>query len=337
VATRASASTQISTLIENLGAGDATTREAAVARLTVIGARAVERLLSAADSPTNAIARTAALRALEGIADPRALPIAFEALGDPDAAVAAAAASLAGVFVRGSKGAAAVDRLIEIALDRARPAPVRVAALRGLRDLAPSTLAPVFASLADDTSVDVQTAVSAAGGTEETLDPLDLLTRGARGSLSWDPQVMRQSIARAGQRAPLPVLLQIIERIREHERGQPAAQRPDWTAVRAAAHLALAQRGSRLAVYDLRESIEAARAPLPVEFLAALSTIGDASCVEAIAGAFARARDQWWRDHLVDAFRAIVKRDKLTRRHAAIKKIEKKSKAALDALWPPRP
>ncbi len=337
MATRASASTEIATLIDNLNSADATTREAAVARLTVIGARAVERLLAAAGSSEEATGRTAALRTLEGIADPRALPLALAALDDPDAAVASTAASLAGAFVRGPRGAAAVDRLTEVALDSARPAPVRVAALRGLRDLAPATLAPVLASLAEDTSINVRTAASAVGGGDAALDPLDVLTESARDSLLSDPQPLRQAIARAGQRAPLPVLLRIIERVREHERDQPAAQRSDWTAVRAAAHLALAQRGSRLAVYDLRESIEAARAPLPVEFLAALSTIGDASCVEAIAGAFTLARDQWWRDHLADAFRAIVKREKLTRRHAAIRKIEKKSKPALDELWPPRP
>ena len=99
---------------------------------------------------------------------------------------------------------------------------------------------------------------------------------------------------------------------------------------RAAAHVALASRGSRLALYDLRESLESADAPLPVEFLAALSLVGDASCLEAIAAAYARpaasgrGRDDWWRQHLADAFRAIVAREAITRRHAVMKKIEKR-------------
>jgi hypothetical protein len=63
---------------------------------------------------------------------------------------------------------------------------------------------------------------------------------------------------------------------------------------------------------------------LPVEFLAALSMVGDASCLEAIAAAHARASDSWWRDHLADTFQAIVGRERLTRRHAVIKKIEKR-------------
>ena len=76
--------------------------------------------------------------------------------------------------------------------------------------------------------------------------------------------------------------------MREREGVGAGGRRGDeWTTARAAAHVALAQRGSRLALYDLRESLERA-APLPVEFLTALSLIGDASCLEPIAG---RARE----------------------------------------------
>jgi hypothetical protein len=121
----------------------------------------------------------------------------------------------------------------------------------------------------------------------------------------------------------LPHLLKIVERVRERERSESAG-RGAWAATRAAAHVALAQRGSRIAIYDLRESLETANAPLPVEFLTALSLAGDASCLEAIAGAHARARDAWWRHHLADAFRTIAAREKLTRRHAVMKRIAKK-------------
>ena len=95
---------------------------------------------------------------------------------------------------------------------------------------------------------------------------------------------------------------------------------------RAAAHVALAHRGSRLAVYDLRESLESADAPLPVEFLAALTLVGDRSCLEPIAAAYAHARGghAWWRQHLADAFRAIAARERITRRNAVMKKIEKR-------------
>ena len=87
-----------------------------------------------------------------------------------------------------------------------------------------------------------------------------------------------------------------------------------------------------MALYDLRESLEAARGPLPVEFLAAISLIGDASCVEAIAGAHAKAKDAWWRRHLAQAFREIVARERLTKRHAALKRAEKRFPGMLDAM-----
>jgi hypothetical protein len=102
--------------------------------------------------------------------------------------------------------------------------------------------------------------------------------------------------------------------------------------VRGRAHVALADRNSRLALYDLRESFGAASTPLPVDFLAALSKVGDGSCLEALAAAYAQASPparsgaeetgEWWRQHIADVFRAIVNREGLTRRHAALKKIE---------------
>jgi hypothetical protein len=103
-----------------------------------------------------------------------------------------------------------------------------------------------------------------------------------------------------------------------------------WRAARGALHQALALRGSRVAVYDLRETLEeyaaargAAPAALPVTFLAALHVLGDDSCLEPLAGAWVRAdpQDERWRQQLASAFTAIVKRQKLSRRHAVIKRI----------------
>jgi hypothetical protein len=92
--------------------------------------------------------------------------------------------------------------------------------------------------------------------------------------------------------------------------------------VRGAAHQALAARNSRLALYDLRDSFLTSER-LPVAFLAAIEEIGDAGCLEALAAAYEESSpsgDTWWREHLAAAFRAIVHREGLTRRHAAIKR-----------------
>jgi hypothetical protein len=71
-----------------------------------------------------------------------------------------------------------------------------------------------------------------------------------------------------------------------------------------------------------------------VEFLTALSLVGDASCLEAIAAAHARAKDAWWREQLARLFRDIVVREQLTRRQAAIARIAKRFPQTLRDLWP---
>jgi len=332
VAIRASSSKQIESLAADLSSASAATRDAAVARLTVLGARAVERLVALATSAAAAPARAGAWRTLEAIGDPRALEPALATLGDArtDPAVGAAAVGVTRVFLLGDRGAAAIDRLTSLALDRERAGSLRVAALRALRELGASTIAPVLTALADDSSALIREELRAAAATgrgddartaaEQDVD----LTRAAEGSLQDDPAALRRALSRTGEDLPLPVLLRIVERVRDRESTEPADRRDEWTMARAAAHVALANRGSRIALYDLRESLERAAAPLPVEFLAALSLVGDASCLEAIAGAHANARNSWWRQHLADAFRTIVARERLTRRHSAIKKIEKR-------------
>jgi HEAT repeat protein len=344
VVIKASSGRQIEALVANLAAADATTREAAAARLTVIGSRAVERLLGVVESGGAAPARTAALGVLEAIADPRALDVALDALDDRDPGVASAAAGTIRPFLRGALGVAAVDRLAGVAIDAARLTPVRIAAIRALATLEPSTLAPLWSALRDDPDPDVRRLVKRPTSAKDTSrEPAAAVMRAAERELPDDPASLREALAQAGEAVALPLLHRIVERVREREGVESAAgRRAEWTRTRAAAHVALANRGSRLAVYDLRESLEAQKAgtpPLPVEFLAALSRVGDRSCLEPIAAAYARSRKpargqgDWWREHLAGAFRAIVQRERITRRHAEVKKLLKRSPQALEELW----
>jgi hypothetical protein len=324
VAIRLSSSKEIDALVADLGSDRSVTREAAVARLTIIGARAVARLTAIAASSEPAEARVAALRTLDAIGDPRARAAVFAALADTHDAVAAAAATAARGYLHGRHGAEALDHLTRTALDRARSGKARAAAVRAVGELDAATIAPLIEALRGETDADVRTALAAAlaGATER--DPAAALAAAADGELPDDPHVLRDTIAQAGADAALPVLLRVVEAVRAREGAESAPTRAGWTAARAAAHLALAGRGSRIALYDLRESLESADARLPVELLAALTMVGDATCLEAIAAAYARTRDAWWREHLAAAFQAIVQREGLTRRHAVLKKIEKR-------------
>jgi HEAT repeat protein len=309
-----------------LASESAVTREAAIARLTLIGPRAVDSLLAFVNrSDTGAAARVAALRALEGLGDVRALDAAVLATMDADAGVATAAIAVARVFLRGERGAAVLDRLTTVVLDGSRPDAVRLEAMAALGDLKPSTLKPLWEALSKDPSAAIRAQVGAASGdAQPSVSPVDRLIAASEHGLPDDPEVLRGMLAEGAKAAPLAALHRIVERVREREAAEPAAGRGEWTRARGTAHLALAKRSSRMGLYDLREALDGAATGLPVEFLTALSIVGDVSCLEAIAAAHARPGDRWWHDHLADTFRAIVAREGLTRRHAVMKKIEKR-------------
>jgi hypothetical protein len=328
-------------LIADLSSDRAAVRDGAVARLMVIGTRAVARLAAAAqDSGARTDARIAALRALEGIGDARGFVAAATAIDDPDIDVAAAAVRATAGALGTPHEAPAVDRLAAVALDVSRPAAVReeaVHALEGLR----ATAAPLFDVLARDPAPSLRQAAARVhrGDEIDSEEAPATIAATLRSAPLADPEALRKAVLRAGKSAALPDLRQIVDAAREREASAPSAERQHWLQVRAAAHAVLARRGSRLAVFDLRETVESATIALPVEFIGALAAVGDASCLAGIAAAWERAnrgrRDAWWQRHLADAFRTIVARERLTRRHAVLKRIGKRWPAASAALLGP--
>jgi hypothetical protein len=335
---RASSGRQVEPLIADLASTSPVTRDAAVARLIVIGARAVQRLMAVANGPGAAETRVAALHALEAIGDARTFDTAVSALGDGDATVAIAAAGVLQALLQSPRGVDALDRLTSVALDAERPRLVRLAAIRAVGDLAAATVKPLFKALERD----ADSAIALAGGLGPgaSTDPAALLRDAAEGALPDTPAALRLALTEAAPRVPVEVLQRLIERVHFREGAEAGVVRAEWTAIRAAAHGALADRGSRAALYDLRESFESAREPLPVEFLGAASTIGDVACLEAVAAACGRALesgtriDDWWCRRLVDVFRAIAARENVTRRHAAGKRITARWRDASALLWP---
>lgn len=321
---KASSGKEVDALVADLSSESAIKRDAAVARLTVIGQRAVERLIKlTSNSKASTAARVAAFRALEGIGEPRGLQPALAAFAEPDASVAVAALHAARAFLHSAQGVEALDRFIELALDQRRPVAVRVAAIQALTDLPEVTVRPVLTALKDDPDAEIRNVLQPLPR-RAAVNTVQRLEAAAEGTLPGDPEALKSAIARSASGVPLSTLHQIVERIRVHEGTVPRERRVEWMSARAATHLALAQRNSRLALYDLRETIESSRERMPVEFFAAITAIGDTTCLEPIATAYSRAKDDWSRRQLADAFRAIVGREKLTRRHAVAKKIEKR-------------
>jgi hypothetical protein len=313
---KASASAEIRKLVASL-TGDAVSREAAVARLAVIGARAVPHLIAAYEAANDRKARAAVLRALESLGDPRALPVARDGLSHGGDLAIAAIAVLGGLFdsPHGATGANALDSLITAALDERVERRVRLAASEILRAR----------------NVDVRAKVPVEDGSAVWKDALD-------GHLPDEPDVLRQALDARAASAPLSDLRHLIDRIRAHETASPAAA-DGWRALRGAIHQALALRGSRVALDDLRETLEGGTAPLPQTFLGAAQVLGDDSCLQAIAAAYAKAPSGQarWRHQLGAAFTAIAARERITARHPVMKRITARWPEAASTLSRTRP
>ncbi len=321
---KASAASEIRQLIAALSAEDDVRREAAIARLAVLGARAVDRLIAAYESADRET-RIAILRALESVGDRRTVPIARKALTEGGDLGVAAASALRALLdsPHGAAGTDALDALVAAALDPAADRRVRLASFEALQDMPPAVRDRVAAALQADPdpalkarAIDLpRDAASAEAVWQDALE----------GRLPDSPALLRDAAQTRAQAASLSALQKLIDAIRARE-GSVRAQtkRTEWQSVRGALHQALALRGSRVAVYDLRETIEGARGPVPVSFLAALHVVGDASCLEPLAAAYAKTGtgDARWRHQLGEAFHAIGRREKVTRRHAVMKRIE---------------
>jgi hypothetical protein len=96
------------------------------------------------------------------------------------------------------------------------------------------------------------------------------------------------------------------------------AERAGWTLALGAAHHALAARGSRLGRLDLRDALERTAPERLGELVAAAAAVGDASFLAPLAAAWSGGEEPT-RARVAAAFASIVSRERLTRRHAAVK------------------
>ena len=319
---KASAAAEVRTLIGALGGPDPLRREAAIARLSVIGPRAVDRLLSTYRQTTDRAVRHDVLRVFQTVADYRVSDVARDALaGGGDLGVAAA--GVLGTLLdatHADASAQALDALVAAALDRRAEHRLRVAALDALQAAPPHVRDRVSDALREDSDASVQASLDS-----ETSEraPTDALWNDAiEGHLPDDPQSLRAAVNDRGGSAALASLQKLVDAVRAREAASPDEEdRRAWQAVRGLIHQTLALRGSRVALYDLRESVESAAAPLPASFMGALQALGDSLCLEPIASAYSRTSDPAWQHQLASAMRVILRREKITRRSAVVKRV----------------
>jgi len=316
-----SASVEVRHLIDALAGDDVIARESAIARLAVVGPRAIEHLLHEFPS-ASAPARLGMLRVFEAAEDPRALALCRISLDDTSHAVqSAAVGAIRSLLASAVPNVArdALDALLAVAVDRHRDPEVRAAAIDALHDAPADVRAALEATLSAD--ADLAARARAGGPARRTqTNWADIVA----GTLPASPLALKRIVASVRGTAKLMELQRVVDHLRAQEQRETDPDvREEWRAVRGALHQALAARNSRLALYDLRDSLLGAER-LPVTFLAALEEIGDATCLEPLAAAYdasSRSSDTWWREHVATAFRAIVQREGLTRRHAAMKRV----------------
>jgi hypothetical protein len=286
----------IDRLIADLQTSDSIRRDAAVARLRILGGRAFPRLLELVTTHESATVRALALEALDGLDDVRAIEVAFDALRDGDVNVVIAALGVLRGWVAEETGTRLLDAITALVVDRSRDARVRVAALGALSELPEHLLKPIR---------------DQAPPPESAGPSLD------------DPVAVREWIQAYGAAATLSTLHELVTRTRERERAESSPRlRKEWLQARGRAHEALATRDSLVALYDLREAFEGATSALPQSFLSTAAAIGDASCLEPLARSWAAAgRDLDWKHQLSTTAATIMRREKLTGRNAAVKKL----------------
>lgn len=338
MAIRPSASVEVRTLVAALASGDDVQRESAVARLAIIGPRAMDRLRAAYDT-SDRDTRLAILRVMEALGDGRALPTYRAALASGGDLAAAAAAGLRSLLdatdARTADGA--LDALVSTALDATAERGVRMAAFDALQDMPPDVRDRVANALRTDPDGGLQVRAAEA--------PRDAATEDAawqdavEGRLPEDPSAVRDAARHRAATTPLSAMQALVDAVRAREGEAPSpARRLAWQEVRGILHQALALRGSRIALYDLRETFEQADAPLPTTYLTAIHVLGDEACLEPIATAWTAAPGEahaHWRSQLEAAARAIVTREKISRRSAAWKRITARFPAAVQALSTP--
>lgn len=293
---RRSSSGNIDRLIADLQSSDSIQRDAAVARLRILGNRASPRLSDLVAAHESAAVRALALDALEGLDDVRVIDVAFEALRDSDIEVVIAALGVLRRWVVEETGTRLLDAITAITVDRARDARVRVAALAALSDLPDHLVRPI----------------------REQAPPPE-----SAGPSLEDPVQVREWIQAYGAGATLNTLHELVTRTREREHAESSSRlRSEWLQARGRAHQALARRDSLVALYDLRETFEGATGALPQSFLSTAAAIGDASCLEPLGRAWAAAgQDLDWKHQLSTTAATIMRREKLTGRSAAVKKL----------------
>lgn len=329
---------EVGQLVAQLASESTSDRESARARLAVIGPRAAEALVRAVENRlAPSAARAGALGALAAMDDRRTAALALAVLDEP-AEGPLAAESLDIVrqasVGRGRSATIAFEKLTALALDRTAPAALRLGALEALASHPAALVRPVFDAVANDHDDRVARAATSSAAKSSAAAPTAASPMAASLDLAMqlNPGDALAAVGQSASAASPAALIHAIETARAAE-ARDTSQAHAWRLLRAALHRELADRNSRLGVYDLRETFERATSPLPPGFVTAMAKVGDRSTLESLARAWQQATltepapasgddgADSWRTELARTFVAVAGREGIGRQSAVMKKI----------------
>ena len=146
-----------------------------------------------------------------------------------------------------------------------------------------------------------------------------------------DPRILgalADTLGRLRSPTSIPVLSHALKRLRDLPlRARDEAQADAISRL----HLALAALDSRIALFDLRESLAAVPLLAAAVLLEAAERIGDASLLPALARI--HAEEEALRARSASVFAAIVARERLRPRSAALRGLKPEDREALRTLW----
>ena len=233
---RPSAAAEIRQLVDALGATENVKREAAIARLAVLGPRAVDHLLRVYPTTAALETRLGILRALESSADARVGALAAATLSDPSPPLVSAAISV----LRSLLGSAdsktardALDALVAVVVDRSRQTDCRLAAFDALRELPSSTLDPIRRTLSADPDAELRQRVGHAPAVVAENPDASVWTTAVEGRLPSSPELLKTALGREASGAKLIHLQRLVDQVRAQEsREGDAGRREAWRVVR---------------------------------------------------------------------------------------------------------
>jgi hypothetical protein len=329
--------------------------------------RTLPALLGLAADPSRAVA----LRALEALGakpDPAAVSTLAGLLGRGTPSRRRAAARTLG-RLHGAGIAEALDPLVATVVDEKTSAELRLAILDELWRIEPPLRRAIIGPLArrlaasPDPTVAAR-AVELEGSQQERRSPRrkpdDPVERLARGALSSDEaRALAESLERSeevplerlheglrqattpqaveglavvlgtvGGPASIPVLSRALGRLLQAT--DTTQETADWMEARAGLHAALAGLESAVALHDLRELVARHPPGVTPRLLEAAARVGNASLVPALARA--ATEDPALLDACSAAYAAIARRGNLRRSSAALRRVAREHRPALEAF-----